>query len=366
MAHSTRLTSGSNNGEEVVTKHYVDDAMAKIRQSLTAMNSTLIILSIQTNQVVNHGTGRQINQFGRLAKVKFPKFHEDDVRGGVDPKTLSNAYCLTNLQEATLEAIKKKNMPLGSHHVGGFGMSSDSGNSNKPPLLPLPFADSNSKPNPTIALKSPVKKPLTQKVYEKKTTKNMCFYYDKKFVPVHKCEWQLFSLMVLPIKELEEEFKDAQEELKELENEELPQILLNAFTGATKRTGCKIIPTSHVSITMAEGKQLVSVGECKGFTWKLKGETSVTDVMLLPLGGCEMVLGIQWLATLGNIKCKKQIQRMDHAQQPEMMMSCVYQSIGINLWSLEKKESLEMILELQTLIDSFDDVFVVPKQLPPP
>ena len=24
--------------------------------------------------------------------------------------------------------------------------------------------------------------------------------------------------------------------------------------------------------------------------------------MLLPLGGCEMVLGIQWLSTLGNIK----------------------------------------------------------------
>nr|GEX52312.1 hypothetical protein [Tanacetum cinerariifolium] len=32
-------------------------------------------------------------------------------------------------------------------------------------------------------------------------------------------------------------------------------------------------------------------------------ETFVTDMMILPLGGCEMVLGIQWLATLGDIKC---------------------------------------------------------------
>nr|GFB43079.1 reverse transcriptase [Tanacetum cinerariifolium] len=32
--------------------------------------------------------------------------------------------------------------------------------------------------------------------------------------------------------------------------------------------------------------------------------TFTTDVMLLPLRGCEMVFGIQWLATLRDIKCK--------------------------------------------------------------
>nr|GEX75410.1 hypothetical protein [Tanacetum cinerariifolium] len=34
-----------------------------------------------------------------------------------------------------------------------------------------------------------------------------------------------------------------------------------------------------------------------------KGEEFVADMMILPLGGCEMVLGIQWLSTLGNIIC---------------------------------------------------------------
>ncbi|GKB02857.1 transposon ty3-I gag-pol polyprotein [Tanacetum coccineum] len=118
-----------------------------------------------------------------------------------------------------------------------------------------------------------------------------------------------------------------------------------------KRMGCKIIPISPVSITMAGGKQLVRLSECKGFTWQLKGKTFVTHVLLLPLGGCEMVLGIQWLATLGDIKCnfkalrmefahnnkklvirgtpksldewlpgKKRVQRMDPTQQAEIMM----------------------------------------------
>ncbi|GJU98276.1 hypothetical protein Tco_1327547 [Tanacetum coccineum] len=178
------------------------------------MNNAITTLSIQTTQVVNHGTRRQANQFGRLAKVEFLKYHRDDVRGWVfrceqfflidntppeekaiiqrfgsvfkdpmadlrnakyyktakeyqdlfhtllcrvDPKTLSDAYCLTNLQEATLEAIKKKNKPLGGHTGSRFALSG-----------------------------------------------------------------QMFSLMVFPTEELEEEFQDAKEKLGDVENEELP------------------------------------------------------------------------------------------------------------------------------------------------
>ncbi|GKC18571.1 hypothetical protein Tco_1020721 [Tanacetum coccineum] len=138
------------------------------------------------------------------------------------------------------------------------------------------------------------------------------------------------NVKVFPMKELEEKFEDAQEELDELENEELPQISVNAFNGESsfqtmrvvgivankyklhilvdsgpahnfldinvaKRIGCKIIPISPVSITMAGRKQLVSVSECKGFRGL----------------GCEMVLGIQWLATLGDIKCNFKALRME-------------------------------------------------------
>ncbi|GKA02599.1 omega-3 fatty acid desaturase, endoplasmic reticulum-like protein, partial [Tanacetum coccineum] len=77
-----------------------------------------------------------------------------------------------------------------------------------------------------------------------------------------------------------------------------------------KKLGCKISSTCPVSVTVAGGRELVTVSECKGFQWQLKGETFTADAVILPLGGFDMVLGIQWLATLGDIKCNFQELKM--------------------------------------------------------
>lgn len=49
---------------------------------------------------------------------------------------------------------------------------------------------------------------------------------------------------------------------------------------------------------MADGKTLTSDNMCTDFAWKLQGEMFFASVMLLRLGGCDMVLGIQWLYAL--------------------------------------------------------------------
>ncbi|GKB90318.1 hypothetical protein Tco_0962590 [Tanacetum coccineum] len=64
--------------------------------------------------------------------------------------------------------------------------------------------------------------------------------------------------------------------------------------------------TIPLQISIANGQNMMSCYECKNFQWSLQGETFTSDVMLLPFGGCEMVLGIQWLATLGDIQCNFQ------------------------------------------------------------
>ena len=138
---------------------------------------------------------------------------------------------------------------------------------------------------------------------------------------------------------MDEEFEDAKDDFEEAQYEEIePQISLNALNGVSsyqtprvvgifgnkhelhilvdsgsthncldinlaKRLGCNIRKTCQLSVTMAGGRKLLSVSECKGFTWKLKGQTFMSGVMLLPRGGCDMVLGIQWLSTLGQIMC---------------------------------------------------------------
>ncbi|GKA44496.1 putative mitochondrial protein [Tanacetum coccineum] len=75
MARSTRLVSASNtNGDEGLTREYLDVQLAELRNLIST-------LGLQQNQTMTQG--RQAHQFGRLAKVEFLKFHEDDVRGWV-------------------------------------------------------------------------------------------------------------------------------------------------------------------------------------------------------------------------------------------------------------------------------------------
>ncbi|GKF72165.1 hypothetical protein Tco_0208279, partial [Tanacetum coccineum] len=85
-------------------------------------------------------------------------------------------------------------------------------------LLPVPATNTNWKPKPNTL----PRKQLTQKEYEEKRSKNLCFYCDKKnYIPGHKCTGQLYSLIVLAdTEEKEEEFLDADETLADSAQEE--------------------------------------------------------------------------------------------------------------------------------------------------
>lgn len=54
-------------------------------------------------------------------------------------------------------------------------------------------------------------------------------------------------------------------------------------------------------MTVADGEKLVCREVCRNFTWRMQGHEFNADVFLLRLGGCDMVLGMEWLATLGDI-----------------------------------------------------------------
>ncbi|GJR80310.1 hypothetical protein Tco_0151095 [Tanacetum coccineum] len=121
------------------------------------------------------------------------------------PKTLSDAYCLTTLQEATLEAAKKKSRPFGNQTTGRNGMPNNSRNANKQSLLPVPTTNNTWKPKPNTPLFGTPRKQMTQNEYEDRRSKNLCFYCDQKYEPGHKCSRQLYSLVVLADNEEEEE-----------------------------------------------------------------------------------------------------------------------------------------------------------------
>ena len=73
-------------------------------------------------------------------------------------------------------------------------------------------------------------------------------------------------------------------------------------TKMAKKLWCKVKEIRLMKVDVANGNSLACVAMCKGLTWTLQGSKFTTDVLLLPLGNCDMVLGVQWLQTLGEIK----------------------------------------------------------------
>lgn len=62
-----------------------------------------------------------------------------------------------------------------------------------------------------------------------------------------------------------------------------------------KQVGCPVLPTQKLLVSVAVGSSITTSAIIPEFQWKMQGEQFTTEVRLLPLGGCDMVLGVQWL-----------------------------------------------------------------------
>ena len=78
-----------------------------------------------------------------------------------------------------------------------------------------------------------------------------------------------------------------------------------------KKLGCKIEKIDPIRVDVANESSMTCVAVCKGLYWTLQRLNFTTDVLLLPLGSYDMVLGIQWLETLGEIKWDFKSLRME-------------------------------------------------------
>lgn len=228
------------------------------------------------------------------------------------PTSLSDVFSLSKLQEASNIVSKNKHTPCTSSSKSTVNSSANKEGSHVP---------RNVNPN------RPFKR-LTQQKLEDKRSKHLCFYCDQKYVPGHKCSGQVFSLEVVGT-DLEED-----DELLLTEDgivasfhssveEQPPLISLNALTGMNsyrtmrvrgsvgknaiyvlvdsgsthnfldlqiaKKMGCRLRKICPLEVFLANGNVMASCYECKGFTWIFQGVTYITDVMILPLGGCDMV-----------------------------------------------------------------------------
>ncbi|KAH7548216.1 hypothetical protein JRO89_XS14G0084500 [Xanthoceras sorbifolium] len=114
-------------------------------------------------------------------------------------------------------------------------------------------------------------------------TKGLCFNYDEQFKPGHRCKIPQLLLLEADVAkdaELENEFEDASP---------IVEISLKALTGLSPQN------------TMRDGGVINSFGKCYDVPVSIQGFQFQLDFYLLPVSGCDIVLGAEWLQSLGAI-----------------------------------------------------------------
>nr|GEX42085.1 hypothetical protein [Tanacetum cinerariifolium] len=127
-----------------------------------------------------------------------------------------------------------------------------------------------------------------------------------------------------------------------------------------RKLGCKLRKMCPLEVSVANGMVMSSKYECKDFSWEFQGVTYTTDVMILPLSRCEMVLRIQWLSTLGWIICKQRQGKKLVSFELSAMSVCVYPATFMQM-----EDGSYHSKDVEAVLKYFEPVFDVPKELPP-
>jgi hypothetical protein len=284
------------------------------------------------------------------------------------------------------------------------------------PVLPInkmpPFSPrEDTKPRSSFPLKR-----LTPTELKERREKGLCYNCNERFVPGHRCK-KLFVIEACS----EEEDNDSDMELEELEEIETPGISLHAMRGRdgfeTMRVAGLIqaVPTtilldsgsSHnfvseslarklqlhpvkgprIRVMVASGEKLASKGKCVGVAVKLGKFQLQVDFFILPLEGYEVVLGTQWLRTLGEILWDFSKLTMKFQWNGRLVMLKVLTDQVIEGYELEKEVGVHPVgallqllaiesqnytaakgvaaPELQKILETFRDIFKEPMGLPP-
>ncbi|KAF8400118.1 hypothetical protein HHK36_013414 [Tetracentron sinense] len=249
---------------------------------------------------------------------------------------------------------------------------------------------------------------LTNSELQKKRDKGLCYRCDDKWAPGHRCKKkELNVLLTHDVDEGEigevEEFDEVEPELETAEITQVVEVSLNSVVGLTtpktmklkgmigkqevmvlidprathnfislelvKRLQLPIAKTEAYGVTMGTGNVVRGEGICRGVTLQLQGIDIVEEFLPLGLGSSEVILGIQWLETLGMTHTNWKTQVMKFRLGSETITLCGNPSLGKTLVSLKalmrtiKHEGAGILVELNQLEGSGEESPGVPKFL---
>ncbi|XP_008239126.1 PREDICTED: uncharacterized protein LOC103337735 [Prunus mume] len=330
------------------------------------------------------------------------------------PATVHEAMNFAHEVEAKLQKLRY------AHSAGNF--------KSRLPFLPIQNDLVPAKNEVASKKDMPVKK-LTPEEIQYKRQNNLCFYCDEKFVRGHKCARKQILLLDMGYNSSEEE--EIVHELQQIEQvaevtaccitacalygtpaplaiktmkltaviKNCPVVVLldsgssHNFIDLSmvKKLGWKLDQSHICDVMIADGGQVQSKGCCAAVPLAIGTYVYTSDMFALPLGGCDIVLGVQWLRTLGPILWdferltmkfwhgNEQICLSSSKPQPPQPISCQQMDkllhsgcYGVILCAVECENmakpaedlSSPQQHELQALLDSFSAVFGTPTTLP--
>ena len=378
-------------------------------ECLTKLKQTSIVLQYKSQFEVISNRIKGLSEPHKLSC--FLSGLRDEIRLPIrmlSPTSLHQAFGLAKIQEEYWISTRR----------ASFKTSMEVGSQAKSSILGLP------KPDPKA--RAAIQK-ISPAQMEERRKKGLCYYCEEKWNSSHRCKTspKLFLMETAPNKEVQ--LGVPLEELDTIETtgggkEEnpfaYPEISLYALLGSLNPGTMRLIgfikgvrvtilldtgsnhnfidPTivskatltkqsSVLEVKIADGSMIRSEGICHGVMIKMQGHVFQVDLYSLAMDGYDVVLGINWLRTLGLIQWDFQNLIMRFLYEGQQILLRGVQSKGPSFQegdeffknSPKKGLVLQVMMldspqdqpqtnsALKELLQQFNFVFNTPKELPP-
>jgi predicted aspartyl protease len=130
---------------------------------------------------------------------------------------------------------------------------------------------------------------------------------------------------------------------------------------AAARVHLPLVQRAGLRVTVANGDKVPSPGMFQDARISIDTEVFITDLYVLPLGGYDLVLGMQWLSTLGQILWDFGQLTMSFWHKDHMVL---WRGLPTGASPAAHVATTRDLLD--DLLTEFADVFATPSGLPPP